>query len=63
MRNNYDLILNFEVNDGEPLSEQDVGDMLSNAEFMAKVFESYSDITVWKVIISQAVGSKKVIRV
>jgi len=61
MKNNYDLILNFEKDDGEPLTEEEIQNILKTGEYMGKTIEHFNPVTVWKVIISQAVTSKKVL--
>lgn len=59
MKNNYDLILNFEVVDGKPLLEEDVNKILKHAEILAKSLEGTFKLRVWKAIIAQGVESKR----
>ena len=59
MKNNYDLILNFEVVDGEPLSEENALSILSEAKTLGKLMESAFGVRVWKAIIAQGVESKR----
>jgi len=60
VKNNYDLIINFEVNDGTPLSEEDAQNIIFHANYMAKTLAHFINITPWKIIISQAVESKRI---
>ena len=62
MKNNYDLILNFEKNDGEPLTDNDVDSIFNYASSMVSdiINDDEVDIRVWKAIISQAVESRRV---
>lgn len=57
MKNNYDLILNFETNDGEPLSNTMLQSILDHAGIMARTL-AHHDITVKKAIVSQAMDSR-----
>ena len=60
MKNNYDLILNFEKEDGTPLTPEEIEEILRHGEYAAAVITSYHRMKFWKVIISQAVDSRKV---
>ena len=62
MKNNYDLILNFEKKDGEPLTDNDVDSIFNYASSMVSdiINDDEVDIRVWKAIISQAVESRRV---
>ena len=63
MKNNYDLILNFETLDGEPLSEDQIEQLLNYADSMAEdiITDDTCGIKIWKSILAQAVDSRKVI--
>ena len=56
MKNNYDFILNFDVVDGTPLSEEATFLLFGYATKITKSLEKYN-IKIKKAIISQAVES------
>lgn len=60
MKNNYDVIVNFETEDGEPLDGETIVAILNYANSMARTIEYFYKIKAWKVIISQAVDSRVV---
>jgi len=62
MKNNYDLIINFETKDGEPLTYDEVFHLLVYAENLVEDMYSdgYDNLQFWKTIISQAVDSKRI---
>ena len=61
MKNNYDLILNFEKEDGTPLTAVEIKELLVHGEWAARVIMSHHQLRFWKVIVSQAVDSKKIV--
>jgi len=59
MKNNYDLILNFETNDGTQLTDEMINHILDHAYTFAKEIEDFTEVTVWKAIIAQAMDSRR----
>jgi len=61
MKNNYDLILNFEKRDGVPLTKEETDALLNYAEAMVSDIESDGeiDIQIWKAIVAQGVQSRR----
>ena len=60
MTNNYDVIVNLETENGEPLDKETIVAILNYANSMARTIEYFYKIKAWKVIISQAVDSRRV---
>ena len=59
MKNNYDLIFNFETNDGSHLTEETITHILDSAYNFAKELEAVDGVTIWKAIIAQAMDSRR----
>jgi len=59
MKNNYDLILSFETRNEEPLSEENINEVLDQARYLAVLIEHYVNVNVRKTIISQAVDGRR----
>lgn len=60
MGTNYDLILNFETEDGKELTEQQINDIISSAKSLGHFIEDISNTRMWKVIIAKGVASCRV---
>lgn len=60
MKNNYDVIVNFETKDGKPLSDYAIKGILKDVNALANSLEYYYEIKPWKIIIAQGVDSMRV---